>query len=103
MKHTLTLLSGRTIALKPVAGAPAVNVPGIDCLGCGKPLAVRGVEMQTCRLDDGRRRRYEARALEACCGDWVGTLVSETEEIDTIFGADEDDAVLKFGRARVYG
>lgn len=108
MKHTLTLLSGRSIPLAPVDGELSVLVPGITCQGCSTPLRVTSIDAVTSPTDGGRHRKIEAKAIEACHTEriaerfHVGTLVSETEEGDTLFGADEDEAVLN-GRARVYG
>lgn len=102
MKHTLTLHGGRVIRLRPERGAKSVPVPDLLCIGCDGPLAVVGGRpVESTILDNGRHRRWTARAHERCCGHWIGTLTGETEDGDTIFGADEDTAVL-LGRARVY-
>jgi len=67
-----------------------------ECPGCGcSPFFVAGSGAE--QLDAGRTRA-NGRCLS--CADPVGYIYAEP---DTIFGAEEDRAVLSFGRARVYG
>lgn len=66
------------------------------CPGCGaEPFLVVGSALP--RLDLNVMR---SGAIAKCCGDHVGFLFHET---DTIFGEEEDAAVIVHGRARVYG
>lgn len=66
-----------------------------ECPGCGvTPFLVQGSD----------RRIYDREIIIAngrCkdCGDAVGFIYART---DTLFGLEEDRAVLEFGRARVY-
>lgn len=65
------------------------------CPDCGSELfRVQGVAS---RLDAQTMR---SGGVALCCGSHVGWIFAETE---TIFGKEEDDAVLVHGRARVYG
>ncbi len=66
------------------------------CPGCGTvPFKVVG----TCIEDHGENGSL-AGGVSVCCRQNVGYLRAEPE---TIFGKEEDDAVLMHGRARVYG
>jgi hypothetical protein len=65
------------------------------CPGCNAvPFLVVGGGMQN--IDD---RTVRANGRCQSCGDAVGYIYAERA---TIFGAEEDRAVLEFGRARVY-
>lgn len=64
------------------------------CPNCGADLfRVQGVAS---RLDSQTMR---SGGVALCCGDHVGWIFAERE---TIFGAEEDRAVLEFARCRVY-
>jgi hypothetical protein len=81
-------------AVRSERGSPVGTADGA-CPGCGtEPFLVQG---------DGLRRHthdtYRANGRSKCCGDAVGYLFAKT---DTLFGLEEDDAVLRHGRARVY-
>ena len=66
------------------------------CPGCGtEPFLVRGGNMT--RLPDDRTYRAGGRCVS--CNDPVGYIYWRT---NTIFGLEEDEAVLEHGRARVY-
>lgn len=65
------------------------------CPGClATPFLVVGGGMQN--IDD---RTVRANGRCQSCGDAVGYIYAERA---TIFGAEEDRAVLEMGRARVY-
>jgi hypothetical protein len=66
------------------------------CPGCGaEPFRVLG-----CEIEPLSARGFCSGGVSACCRQNVGYLRAEPE---TIFGTEEDRAVLEFGRARVYG
>lgn len=58
------------------------------------PCPVRGTG-----ITHHNRDTYFAPATAICCGESIGTLEAKVE---TLFGIDEDEAVLVHGRARVY-
>lgn len=65
------------------------------CPGCGsEPFHVVGTEIE--KSEAG----IVAGGVSVCCRQNVGYLYAEPE---TLFGTEEDRAVLSFGRARVYG
>lgn len=65
------------------------------CPGCGRcPFMVRGGNIR--RLDD-RTLKSDGHCVE--CGDPVGYIYARP---DTLFGLEEDAAVLEHGRGRVY-
>jgi hypothetical protein len=65
------------------------------CPGCNvRPFHVVGGGMRN--IDD---RTVRANGRCQSCGDAVGYIYAERA---TVFGAEEDRAVLEFGRARVY-
>jgi hypothetical protein len=73
-----------------------VGVAEGACPGCGaNPFLVQGHGIEA--VGGGV---YRAGGTAKCCGDSVGYLYAEEQ---TIFGAEEDRAVIEFGRARVYG
>jgi hypothetical protein len=66
------------------------------CPGCGSaPFRVSGT-----RIEDYGEHGCLAGAVSVCCQQNVGYLRAEPE---TLFGREEDEAVLLHGRARVYG
>lgn len=82
----------RSVRSEP--GAP-VGVAEGACPGCGAtPFLVHGEGLTRHTTDT-----YRANGRAKCCGDAVGYLYAK---VDTLFGIEEDDAVLRFGRARVY-
>jgi len=80
----------------PPDGAKHVTVPGA-CPLCGSEMFLVRGEHKHIAPDD---RAYEADAIAECCGSAVGRLRLET---DTLFGLEEDEAMLVHGRPRVYG
>lgn len=75
-------------------GAAVATVEGA-CLHCSAhPFEVRGTGKRI-----GARDEWHADGFAICCDENVGLLVVK---VDTIFGIEEDEAVLN-GRARVYG
>jgi hypothetical protein len=96
MKITLKLAQpGPTLtATLPFNGADHVEVANEECPTChgGQPLLVAGKNIR----HDHDTYRSDAHCL--CCGAYVGELRAK---VDTIFGIDEDEAVLN-GRCRVY-
>lgn len=66
-----------------------------QCPGCGaEPFHVQGSDLESLSADT-----FRANGRAACCGDAVGYLYARR---DTLFGAEEDRAMLTFGRPRVY-
>lgn len=75
-------------------GSQAGLVEGA-CPGCGvEPFLVVGAGL----IREGRNWKSGGKCC--ACHDNVGWIIAEP---DTIFGAEEDRAVLVHGRARVYG
>lgn len=93
MKITLHS-NGRTLhAQLPHATADHVSVDGSTCPHCNENLKARGNGDVSHDFDT-----YYASAYCIYCGGAVGQLQTK---VNTIFGIDEDNAVLN-GRARVY-
>lgn len=91
MRVRVELAAGTHTLPLPTPGSAAVDV-GVPCPHCAKPLRATG---------RNRRRehdRYTADAACVECNALVGRLVVK---VPTLFGLDEDDAVLN-GRPRVY-
>ncbi len=82
-----------TTNVVPVESGDFAEVPGFECDACHSDLRVRGA------LTGHSRDTYRATALCFNCGHQIGTLEAQ---VDTIFGIDEDEAMLVHGRARVY-
>lgn len=100
MRITLVLDSGSRVAGRHCAGelhaCVTVRCPhGCAPLDAAHPdvIAVSGVKP---RHDHAT---YYATAIALCCRKGIGSLEVRT---DTLFGIDEDNAVLR-GRPRVYG
>ena len=96
MKVTLTLPDGTAHRAKPPCeDAKHADVPGIaTCPACGGPsLRVHGVGLPARSHDT-----YAIPAVCSSCGARVGTIRAQ---MDTIFGLEEDEAVL-CSRYRVY-
>lgn len=67
------------------------------CPGCGaSPFLVQGHG----RSRNGSSDTYRAAGTAKCCGDAVGYIFAK---VDTLFGLEEDEAVMLNGRSRVYG
>lgn len=95
MKITLVRTETRMPAVLPYYGADHVLVDKLaECPGCKAPLRVTGLPI-TVRNDHDT---YYADAVCLECKHPVGELQTQ---VSTIFGIDEDEAVLN-GRARVY-
>lgn len=81
--------------VRALADNTAIGLAEGECPGCGAvPFHVQGGNM---RIKDFET--YIANGYSRCCGDRVGFI---TAKADTLFGLEEDRAVLQFGRARVY-
>ena len=93
MKITLHLQGKIFPAQLPHAMADFVLVEDCVCPNCNGSLKARGDGNVTHDFDT-----YYAFAHCVCCGGAVGQLQTK---VNTIFGIDEDNAVLN-GRARVY-
>lgn len=83
----------------PVRTEPGLAYAFVDvaCPACGAPapFKVAGHDRRIASHDT-----YAADARALCCNARVGTLKAK---IETLFGLEEDAAVLVHGRARVYG
>lgn len=91
--------SERTAPIRPPApDERAAEVVGIACPCGAVPLRVVGTGRRRSTDPALARDTYEADGVSACCDGHVGTIYARA---DTIFGLDEDEAVLS-GRARVY-
>lgn len=71
-----------------------VEVHDVTCAGCHAPLCARGAKMRIESHDT-----YAADAYCVSCAKPCGTL---RVVVSTIFGLEEDEAVLYRGRCRVY-
>lgn len=89
------VLEGRRLATYPPApGAPHVALRAEQCPACGREgCAARGLGVA--RHD---RDTYYAPGQLVCCG----AAVEIQARVDTLFGIEEDEAILVHGRARVY-
>ncbi len=93
MKITFTA-DGRTVKAKLPHENATFAVVNIACSSCKKkPMSVRGKANE---IESRDTYRSDARCVD--CGEDVGVL---RVKVDTIFGIEEDAAVLS-GRARVY-
>ena len=92
------LIAGERHPVSPEPGAPHLELDR-RCPACGGPsegpLRLIAERARQAQVHD----TITAPALALCCGAKIGSVVVEVE---TIFGLEEDDAVLE-GRARVYG
>lgn len=95
MRIVLLIDGKRHAARLPHEGADVAHV-GMPCPLCRKPapLVVQGADNHI-----GGHDFYKAVATAQCCLRVVGEL---RVYVDTIFGLEEDEAMLKHGRARVY-
>jgi len=96
VKVTLHLAGGGVHVCKvPYPGANRVFVEAA-CPECKAeaPIDIRGRGIKSHDHDT-----YYADAEHVGCGGSLGTLHAK---VDTIFGIEEDEAMLKHGRARVY-
>lgn len=95
-KAVLTMNGAKYDVAPPFEGAKYAVVKGVEkCPGCGeKEMRVQGAGMHI-----ADREHYEAEAVTVCCKKIAGTLRAK---VSTIFGLEEDEAVLKHGRCRVY-
>jgi hypothetical protein len=92
--------SERTAPLRlPAPDEEAAEVVGYGCPCGARPLRVKGTGRRPAASADLARDTYEADAVSACCGGSVGTIYAQ---VDTLFGLEEDEAVLAYGRCRVY-
>ena len=92
MKISIRLPDGTAVPARLEEGGGAVVVP--TCPSCGADAArVRGLGVTHHDHD-----AYYAAARALCCGEVIGTMEAK---VDTIFGIDEDERVLR-GRCRVY-
>jgi hypothetical protein len=95
MKFWLEIQRANGIDRRDITPANDVGIADGTCPGCGAtPFLVQGHGIEA------TGGLYRAAGTAKCCGDSVGYLYAEEQ---TIFGAEEDRAVLSFGRARVYG
>ena len=74
-----------------------IGIVNRGCPGCHAfPLALVASSPQ---IAHGKTDTLRANGHTKCCGDQVGYVYQQQE---TLFGLEEDQAVLRFGRARVY-
>lgn len=79
----------------PFDGADHVVIEGAPCPHCGlSPWTARGKGIAAHDYDT-----YYADAKTRCCGARVGQMRTK---VSTLFGIEEDEAVLLRGRCRVY-
>lgn len=79
--------------IKRYHDAPTVDVPGVPCEACKRPLSVRGKGAR-----ETERDVYEAEAVCADCSATAGRLIVT---LGSIFGA-EEDARVTGGPWKVY-
>lgn len=92
MKVTIIDGAGKRHAVRVAENGEFVTLTNCPECGSGEPT-IRGTGITHHDHDT-----YYARAVARCCGSSFGM---ETK-VDTIFGIEEDEAVLLRGRARVY-
>lgn len=93
MKVTLTLADGSKRKVKTTDGANLAEVDE-DCPSCAKPLRIVG---------SGRHiESHDTYAADATCVECRAQVGVVRAVVDTIFGLEEDEAVLVHGRPRVY-
>lgn len=93
VKISILAADGRIAAKRPSPSADYVVIP--HCPACtAEPCHVRGKGVSHHDHDT-----YYSRAVALCCSADIGELQAT---VDTIFGIEEDNAVLVHGRARVY-
>lgn len=97
MKITLRLpdgLGGDVRSVTAEAGAPTATVAGACPVCQTEPFLISGCGMRRGTMDE-----YHADAVSHCCTTEVGLIIAK---MATLFGIEEDEAVLINGRARVY-
>lgn len=95
MKVTLHTATGPL----PIRATPGLAFAFVDiaCPSCAAPapMKIKGIGRRIHSHDT-----YAADARTLCCGASVGEIRAQVE---TLFGLEEDEAVLRHGRGRVYG
>jgi hypothetical protein len=103
MKHTLTLNDGTKRKITPHANGERASATGA-CPVCGAvappggdsfPVAGTGKSIDP----DNRHDTYRADAVCLLCDAHVGVIRAK---VDTLFGIEEDEAVMRLG-VRIYG
>lgn len=75
-----------------------LGVTNCSCPNCTLfPLVIRASSPV---IAVGKPDTIQGNGYAVCCGDPVGHVYAKRQ---TLFGLEEDRAVLEFGRARVYG
>jgi hypothetical protein len=88
----------KVVLKKPEEDAAAVEIPGIKCQCGAEPLVVQGAGRRISVNPKLRHDTYEADAVCVKCDGHVGKLYAK---MNTLFGLEEDEAVMHFG-AKVY-
>lgn len=99
IKITVEMDGRKLVAKQPFPNADHVRVPSCDtCPACkqtfedGLPVVGSGKHIEN-------HDTYKATAHGKCCGKVIGVIRAK---VPTIFGLEEDEAVLIHGRCRVY-
>ena len=82
-------------ATVPLAGAPHAHVAAVGCPFCKAPAPLAVHAKHSTKGHDTVR----GQGFTGCCDHAIGEIVVK---LDTIFGLEEDEAMLVHGRPRVY-
>jgi hypothetical protein len=100
MKITVEIDGKRHKAKVPFPHADHVLVSGVlVCPACGKATGEAGLVVRGSGNHIESHDTYKATAHAACCRRPIGAIRAK---VSTIFGLEEDEAVLVHGRCRVY-
>lgn len=82
----------------PHPDSSSVGIVTGACPGCGvTPFLLHA---SSPHIATGKPDTLQGNGYAKCCGDPVGYVYAKKS---TLFGLEEDRAILEFGRARIYG
>lgn len=99
VRVTIEIGGRKYVAKQPFANADHVVIAGVKkCPACGETFE-EGIKAMGSGKHIENHDTYKATGHAKCCGQVIGTLRAT---VDTIFGLEEDEAVLLRSRCRVY-